>query len=65
MGGLSYSSTLLFGSEKIPADLIYDTGSGYLTVTGSGCSNCGTKIYDSPNSNTSDSTGSFKLTLDV
>ena len=47
MGGVSYTGGLVFGSQKSYGDLVYDTGSGYLTVSSEGCETCTNKVYDS------------------
>ena len=31
--GLSYTTSLTFGEQNVTADLVYDTGSGVLTVS--------------------------------
>jgi hypothetical protein len=35
--GLSYVSYMLFGQHQASGELVYDTGSGYLTVAMSEC----------------------------
>ena len=51
--GLSYTASLLFGSEQVAAELVYDTGSGYLTVSDLNCDTCTNKLYSSTDSNSS------------
>jgi hypothetical protein len=45
--GIAYQGPLFFGNPStMEADLVYDTGSGYLTVSHVNCTNCTNKIYD-------------------
>ena len=51
-----YTGPLLFGTPadgSTTSEFIYDTGSGWLTVTSEECSNCHTKYYDESASSTS------------
>ena len=46
---VSYTGTVFFGTPlqgSATDEYIYDTGSGYLTVAGTDCSNCHHKIYN-------------------
>lgn len=50
--GLSYTSDLFFGSHEVPGEIVYDTGSGWLTIASSECHNCYNKVYNHKESST-------------
>jgi hypothetical protein len=55
---LSYTGPVLIGTplQGLPtSEFVYDTGSGYLTVTASGCSNCSSIYYNPALSSTAQS----------
>jgi hypothetical protein len=51
--GLSYTGKLLLGTQLAEANVVYDTGSGYLTVSAANCTSCDFEVYDPAASNTS------------
>ena len=63
--GLFYTSDLLFGSQSASGELIYDTGSGWLAVSGANCDTCINKTYDHSLSNTSYFNDDRNYTLSV
>jgi hypothetical protein len=51
--GLSYVASLRLGEKQVEAKrLVYDTGSGLITVSGADCASCDNKIYDHKSSST-------------
>ena len=40
LDGLSYVGDLYVGTTQQPIEIVYDTGSGYLTVAHESCKNC-------------------------
>jgi hypothetical protein len=53
MDGLSYVSNLYLGTTKQPVEIVYDTGSGYLTVSHDTCKSCRRPAYNDSMSNES------------
>jgi len=53
MDGLSYVSNLYMGTTNQPVEIVYDTGSGYLTVSHDTCKSCLRPAYNDSMSNES------------
>jgi hypothetical protein len=53
MDGLSYVSNLYLGTTNQPVEIVYDTGSGYLTVSHDTCESCLRPAYNDSKSNES------------
>ena len=53
MDGLSYVSNLSLGTTNQPVEVVYDTGSGYLTVSHDTCKSCRFPAYNDSMSNES------------
>jgi hypothetical protein len=53
MDGLSYVSNLYLGTTNQPVEIVYDTGSGYLTVSHDTCKTCLRPAYNDSKSNES------------
>ena len=53
MDGLSYVSNLYLGTTNQPVEIVYDTGSGYLTVSHDTCKSCLSPAYNDSMSNES------------
>ena len=49
-GGSMFHGPLFFGSQQVEFDVIYDTGSDWVTVEGKNCTNCKGDTYDSTQS---------------
>jgi hypothetical protein len=49
---VTYTGQMYMGSNKTPVNVVFDTGSGWLTVTTKNCFTCTTPFYD-PASSTS------------
>jgi hypothetical protein len=43
---LTYTGPIYLGTNQVAGTVIYDTGSGWLTITSSECEDCLTKVYD-------------------
>lgn len=56
---------MFMGSEQVKGELVYDTGSSWLTFAAVGCKGCHTGIYNSTASNTSQSDGKDPFTITV
>ncbi len=65
LNGISYTGYLHFGSQGARAELVYDTGSGWLTVAGSNCTDCRQKVYNPKDSSYSSFTDSTPYSLAV
>ena len=50
---LAYAADLYFGSGHVRNEVIFDTGSGWLTVSTANCTTCTRRAYDPLVSNTS------------
>lgn len=48
---LAYTAKVYVGSDKKGAEVVFDTGSGWLTVAKNTCDTCTHKLYD-PNTST-------------
>ena len=46
-GGFMFHGPLHFGSSQIGFDVVYDSGSDWVVIEGSGCSNCQGDTYNS------------------
>jgi hypothetical protein len=53
MDGLSYVSNLYMGTTNQPVEIVFDTGSGYLTVSHDTCKSCLRPAYNDSMSNES------------
>ena len=53
LDGLSYVSNLYLGTTNQPVEIVYDTGSGYLTVSHDTCKSCLRPAYNDLMSNES------------
>jgi hypothetical protein len=58
--GPAFLGTPLQGSNS--SDFVYDTGSGYLTVTSTGCADCSTKYYNQSASSTASNSTQYNET---
>ena len=50
---VGYTGLVYFGSQMEPANMIFDTGSQFITVTSASCRDCETAAYDPGNSSLS------------
>lgn len=55
---MKYTGPIYLGSEQNYGSVVYDTGSGWLTVAGKDCSGCDKGVYDPDSSSTSSKTSS-------
>lgn len=62
--GSSYSGNIALGSKKILGNMLFDTYSGYTSVSHVECETCNRKIYDPAQSTEASSTGQ-KVTTEV
>jgi hypothetical protein len=53
MDGIYYVSNLYLGTTNQPVEIVYDTGSGYLTVSHDTCESCLRPAYNDSKSNES------------
>lgn len=51
--GPVYLGSPLQGDSATNSDFVYDSGSGFLTVTGNGCTSCSSNLYNPANSTSS------------
>jgi hypothetical protein len=56
-GGSMFHGPLFFGSQQVEFDVIYDTGSDWVTIEGKNCTNCKGDTYDSTQSSESKQVG--------
>lgn len=56
-GGSMFHGPLFFGSGQEEFDVIYDTGSDWVTIEGKNCTNCKGNTYDSTKSSESKQVG--------
>ena len=50
---ISYTSGIYMGEQKVRGEVVFDTGSGWLTFPLNTCDNCANKEYDMLNSTSS------------
>ncbi len=61
---VTYSTYLFFGSNSINAELLVDTGTGWIAIADISCKTCKKGVYNPLNSTSSHSVNTGRTTLD-